>query len=233
MVLHQQACTACSSPLAGGRAVHHRRLYAPRSTPRASPSARHGARVLLAPLLSSRLHSLQAAPRYGLQQQARLARRHGFKVAASSAAAISIDSMPADGSPPSIPDTQIPAWNLRARWKAWWDLKGALDDGNLPKTEYLRATLRRIWFLIKGERLLIACASVFMTLAALAELLIPHYVSASIFSIANKLPASTFHNNVKMLAVFAFSYGICAGIRGFFVQHPVHSADGAAAWPSF
>lgn len=39
------------------------------------------------------------------------------------------------------------------------------------------------------------------TLAALAELLIPHYVSASIFSIANKLPASTFHNNVKMLAV--------------------------------
>lgn len=101
--------------------MHHRRLSAPRSAPRTFPSARHGARVVLVPLLRSRLHSLQVAP--GLQQQARLARRHGSKVAASSAAAISIDSMPADGSPPSLPDTQIPAWNLRARWKAWWDLK--------------------------------------------------------------------------------------------------------------
>jgi hypothetical protein len=93
------------------------------------------------------------------------------------------------------------------------------------------------------------------TLAALAELLIPHFVSASIFSVANNLPASTFHHNVKMLAVsssgasparvstcvksswlldvapgrlsscdqlvlggvqaFAFSYGVCAGVRGF------------------
>ena len=39
------------------------------------------------------------------------------------------------------------------------------------------------------------------TLAALAELLIPHYVSASIFAIANKLPEATFQNNVKLLAV--------------------------------
>lgn len=41
------------------------------------------------------------------------------------------------------------------------------------------------------------------TLAALAELMIPHFVSASIFAIANKLPASTFHHNVTMLAVSA------------------------------
>jgi hypothetical protein len=47
------------------------------------------------------------------------------------------------------------------------------------------------------------------TLAALAELLIPHYVSASIFSIANKLPASTFHNNVKMLAVSGTAAAQC------------------------
>lgn len=42
---------------------------------------------------------------------------------------------------------------------------------------------------------------VLQTLAALAELLIPHYVSASIFAIANKLPINTFHSNVKLLAV--------------------------------
>lgn len=43
--------------------------------------------------------------------------------------------------------------------------------------------------------------AVSQTLAALAELLIPHYVSASIFAIANKLDIGIFHNNVKLLAV--------------------------------
>ena len=40
--------------------------------------------------------------------------------------------------------------------------KGSLDSSNLPKAEHLRATLRRIWSLIKGERLLYGCAAIFM-----------------------------------------------------------------------
>ena len=103
--------------------MQHRRLFAPHRVHEASLPARHGGHVHLAPVLRFRLRSLQAAPRHVRQQRAHIARRCGFTVAASSAAAISIDSMPADGSPPPIPDTQIPAWNLRARWRAWWDLK--------------------------------------------------------------------------------------------------------------
>jgi ABC-type multidrug transport system fused ATPase/permease subunit len=123
---------------------------------------------------------------------------------------------PSDGSSPLAPDAEpISAWNLRARWKAWWDLKGTFNEDGLPEAEKLTSTLRRMWTLVRGETKLIFGASLFMTLAALAELLIPHYVSASIFAIANKLPEATFHSNVKLLAVFSLSYGFFAGLRGF------------------
>lgn len=52
-----------------------------------------------------------------------------------------------------------------------------------------------------APNLTVCAATALQTLAALAELLIPHYVSASIFAIANKLPEATFHSNVKLLAV--------------------------------
>lgn len=40
--------------------------------------------------------------------------------------------------------------------------QGTIDEDGLPHAEKLTATLRRIWSLVKGEKLLIASASCFM-----------------------------------------------------------------------
>lgn len=109
---------------------------------------------------------------------------------------------------------EISKWNLRQRWRRWWDLQDHINEGTPPPQQLLK-TLKRMCGLVAGEKRLAFSAAFFMTLAALSELLIPHYVSASIFAIANKLPISTFHNTVKLLAVFSFSYGIFAGLRGY------------------
>lgn len=108
----------------------------------------------------------------------------------------------------------VSKWDLAQRWRTWWDLQDHLND-DAPPPEQLANTLKRMCGLVSGEKRLVFSAAFFMTLAALAELLIPHYVSASIFAIANKLPIATFHNNVKLLAAFSFSYGIFAGLRGY------------------
>jgi len=168
--------------------------------------------------------ALRHGPQQSHQQQLHRQQCSGRKVVTASAAAtLSVDGgnaasvKPLDGSAPVNSGAQhdLPWWALSQRWHNWWDLKGGATENSLPAAEKLSSTLRRMWMLVKGERRLIAGASLFMTLAALAELLIPHYVSASIFAIANKLPEATFQSNVKLLAAFSFSYGIFAGLRGY------------------
>lgn len=52
-------------------------------------------------------------------------------------------------------------------------------------------------------------------LAAVSELTIPHYVSATIFAVTKANSRGLFNQNIKLLAVMAFSYGTFAGLRGF------------------
>ena len=52
-------------------------------------------------------------------------------------------------------------------------------------------------------------------LAAVSELAIPHYVSATIFAVTKANSKGLFNHNIKLLAVMAFSYGTFAGLRGF------------------
>ena len=50
----------------------------------------------------------------------------------------------------------------------------------------------------------------------MSELAIPHFVSASIFALNKVNSAELFKRNLTLLATMAFSYGIFAGLRGYF-----------------
>eukprot|EP00884_Botryococcus_braunii_P008726 jgi/Botrbrau1/17855/Bobra.0127s0095.1 len=54
-----------------------------------------------------------------------------------------------------------------------------------------------------------------MVLAAAAELAIPHFVSAAIFSASSRGSRAAFHNNLRILGGLAVGYGTFCGLRGF------------------
>lgn len=77
-----------------------------------------------------------------------------------------------------------------AAWRQWWRLEdpaaAAGGAGGIPQTppQSTRDILRKVGALLAPDRLLLFAAVTFMLLAAAAELAIPHYVTAAVFSAA-------------------------------------------------
>ncbi|KAF5203572.1 Abc transporter b family member 26 protein [Thalictrum thalictroides] len=73
--------------------------------------------------------------------------------------------------------------------------------------------LRRMWDLVANDRWIIYSAFVALAFAAISEISIPHYLTASIFS-AQAGATTVFKRNAKILVLLCFTSGICSGIRG-------------------
>ncbi|KAL5718163.1 ABC transporter B member 26 [Ranunculus cassubicifolius] len=73
--------------------------------------------------------------------------------------------------------------------------------------------LKRMWELVANDRWVIYSAFAALILAALSEISIPHYLTASIFS-AQSGTATVFKANAKLLVILCFTSGICSGVRG-------------------
>ncbi|CAL8468057.1 g7596 [Coccomyxa elongata] len=66
--------------------------------------------------------------------------------------------------------------------------------------------------------LLLTAALFCMAIAALSELAIPHFTTATIFSVTESGSSVKFYQNVKLLAVLSVMYGFFAGLRGFLIS---------------
>eukprot|EP00891_Asterochloris_glomerata_P008581 jgi/Astpho2/8581/e_gw1.00126.12.1_t len=75
--------------------------------------------------------------------------------------------------------------------------------------------MKRMWQIMRHSKRVLILAAICMTLAAMSELAIPHFVSASIFALNKANSAELFKRNLTLLATMAFSYGIFAGLRGY------------------
>ncbi|KAF9626258.1 hypothetical protein IFM89_031650 [Coptis chinensis] len=73
--------------------------------------------------------------------------------------------------------------------------------------------LRRMWDLVANDRWVIYSAFAALVLAALSEISIPHYLTASIFS-AQSGSSVVFKGNARLLILLCFTSGICSGLRG-------------------
>ncbi|KAK4788116.1 hypothetical protein SAY86_019435 [Trapa natans] len=97
---------------------------------------------------------------------------------------------------------------------SWWDLsEHEVEVKLLAKPVTVWRALIRMWELVAQDRWVIFAAFSSLILAALSEISIPHYLTASIFSAQNSNIA-VFHRNVRLLVVFCVIAGVCSGLRG-------------------
>ncbi|XP_077226351.1 ABC transporter B family member 26, chloroplastic-like isoform X5 [Tasmannia lanceolata] len=100
---------------------------------------------------------------------------------------------------------------------SWWRLPHHFvkeeEEGNTRKAVTVPFALRRMWELVANDRWVIFAAFASLTLAALSEISIPHFLAASIFS-AQSGETIVFHRNTRILVLLCFASGICSGLRG-------------------
>lgn len=99
---------------------------------------------------------------------------------------------------------------------SWWNLSDHPVEvvvGAKPVTVWL--ALRRMWELVASDRWVIFVAFFSLSLAAIAEISIPHFLTASIFS-AQSAETVVFKRNVVLLVLFCVASAICSGLRGGF-----------------
>ncbi|CAH9091292.1 unnamed protein product [Cuscuta europaea] len=99
---------------------------------------------------------------------------------------------------------------------SWWRLSPEEVEVEMvaePVTVML--ALQRMWDLIAEDRWLIFSAFAALVVTALSEISIPHFLTASIFSVQSS-SISVFHRNVRLLAVLSIVAGVCSGLRGCF-----------------
>ncbi|XP_021853686.2 ABC transporter B family member 26, chloroplastic [Spinacia oleracea] len=96
----------------------------------------------------------------------------------------------------------------------WWRLSDEDIDVDLTaKPVTVWNALHRMWMLVRSDRWVIFAAFSALIITALAEISIPHFLTASIFS-AQSGQVMVFRRNVVLLSVFCVVAGICSGIRG-------------------
>lgn len=96
----------------------------------------------------------------------------------------------------------------------WWRLSTEeIDVGLSSKPVTVLRALQKIWELISQDRWVVYTAFVTLIVAALSEISIPHYLTASIFS-AESSKTALFHQNVRLLVMLCIIAGVCSGIRG-------------------
>lgn len=107
-------------------------------------------------------------------------------------------------------------------WRQWWQLEpepggdGAAAAAALPPPpQDMRGLLGKVGSLLAGDRALLAAAVFFMVAAAAAELAIPHYITAAVFSAARERSERLFAANLSLLLASTAAYAGCAAIRGW------------------
>ncbi|XP_050372398.1 ABC transporter B family member 26, chloroplastic [Argentina anserina] len=96
---------------------------------------------------------------------------------------------------------------------AWWSFSDDADVDIFAKPVTVTRALTRMWALVSQDRWVIFAAFSALIVAAVSEISIPHYLTASIFSAQNGNVA-VFRHNVKLLVTLCVVSGICSGLRG-------------------
>ncbi|XP_064937014.1 ABC transporter B family member 26, chloroplastic-like isoform X2 [Musa acuminata AAA Group] len=103
---------------------------------------------------------------------------------------------------------------------SWWKLEqeegmkvNAEEQDRGKKGLSVITALRRMWELVAKDRLVIFLAFASLLFAALSEVSIPHFLTASIFS-AQTHESMMFYRNARLLVLLCFISGICSGLRG-------------------
>lgn len=104
---------------------------------------------------------------------------------------------------------------IRSIWPggSWWSLSDHADFIMTAKPVTVLRALQRMWDLVAKDRWIIFAAFSALVLAAVSEISIPHFLTASIFS-AQSGEIVVFHRNVGLLVFLCFASGICSGLRG-------------------
>lgn len=96
---------------------------------------------------------------------------------------------------------------------SWWSFSDDVEIKFMAKPVTVWRALSRMWQLIAKDRLVIFAAFSTLIVAALSEISIPHYLTATIFSAQNH-EIAVFHRNVRNLIMICVTAGICSGLRG-------------------
>ncbi|KAF5443091.1 hypothetical protein F2P56_035680 [Juglans regia] len=96
---------------------------------------------------------------------------------------------------------------------SWWSFDEDVHVRMLAEPVTVSRALVRMWQLVAQDRWVIFAAFAALILAALSEISVPHYLTASIFS-AQSGEVAVFHRNVRLLVLLCFTSGICSGLRG-------------------
>lgn len=96
---------------------------------------------------------------------------------------------------------------------SWWSFSDDVEIKFMAKPVTVWRALSRMWQLIAKDRLVIFAAFSTLIVAALSEISIPHYLTATIFS-AQSHEIAVFHRNVRNLIMICVTAGICSGLRG-------------------
>ncbi|XP_010251085.1 PREDICTED: ABC transporter B family member 26, chloroplastic [Nelumbo nucifera] len=95
----------------------------------------------------------------------------------------------------------------------WWRLSDDVEVFTTAKPVTVLFALRRMWELVANDRWIIFAAFAALILAALSEISIPHFLTASIFS-AQSGETMVFRRNARLLIILCLSSGIFSGLRG-------------------
>lgn len=96
---------------------------------------------------------------------------------------------------------------------SWWSFSDDVEVQMTAKPVTVVRALSRMWELVSKDRWVIFAAFSALILAALSEISIPHFLTASIFS-AQSGELMVFRRNVLLLVLFSVTSGICSGLRG-------------------
>ncbi|KAK6922276.1 ABC transporter-like, ATP-binding domain [Dillenia turbinata] len=96
---------------------------------------------------------------------------------------------------------------------SWWNLSDNAEVVILAKPVTVVKALHRMWQLVENDRWVIFIAFSALIIAALSEISIPHFLTASVFT-AQSGEIAVFHRNVHLLILLCITSGICSGLRG-------------------
>ncbi|KAK7307246.1 hypothetical protein VNO77_40133 [Canavalia gladiata] len=95
----------------------------------------------------------------------------------------------------------------------WWDFSEDVNVRVMAQPVSVWRALAKMWDLVSRDRWVIFAAFSALIVAAVSEISIPHFLTASIFS-AQGADLTVFHRNVRLLSLLCVTSGICSGIRG-------------------
>ncbi|KAK0574611.1 hypothetical protein LWI29_026201 [Acer saccharum] len=96
---------------------------------------------------------------------------------------------------------------------SWWSFSDDVEVKIMAKPVTVWRALFKMWELVAKDRWVILAAFTALIVAALSEISIPHFLTASIFT-AQSGDIAVFHRNVRLLILLCVTSGICSGLRG-------------------